>query len=53
MTWTDITESSNTWDLVDYKNYVLEGYWADDYTVEASQGWSNVVESGNTWVIIG
>ena len=53
MTWTDVTESSNTWDLVDYRLYVLVGYWDDGYTVEENQQWSDVSESNNTWVVIG
>jgi hypothetical protein len=52
MTWTVVTESSNTWDLVDYKNYVLEGYWADGYAVQDIQQWTQPSESGNNWIMV-
>ena len=52
MTWTDVTESSNTWDLIDYKNYVLEGYWVDGYVVKDIQQWDQSSESGNSWNVV-
>jgi len=51
--WNDVTESSNTWNQIDYANYVLEGYWADDYVAQETQNWSETSESSNTWVVIG
>ena len=53
MSWSEVTESNNTWDLVSYNLYVLEGYWADNYVSENNQQWSDVIESNNTWVVIG
>lgn len=48
MTWTVVTEISNTWDSYN-SDYVVSGYWIDGYVVNTENSWDNDTEVTNTW----
>lgn len=52
MTWTNVTESNNTWEN---KNllYVIVGYWQEGYVLDSENQWEEQPESSNTWAVIG
>ena len=52
MTWTEVTNTDNTWTDRSFL-YVLTGYWQDGYVVDNENQWSEQSESSNTWVVIG
>jgi hypothetical protein len=53
MAWAEVSLSTNTWNEVDNKLYVVENYWIDGYTIDTGNIWAEQSITSNTWTDIG